>query len=345
MNKTIIISTKITTTLLVLLCVGFVQAQNLTYIGNENTLSALELELNRLSETSGGTMGIAVHHLETGIKLSIRGEERFLMASTYKIPVAVTLLQQVDEGLKKLSDRVEIKEEDMGLAYGVTEHLQNPGIVLSLHNLLEPMLMASDNTSTDVLMEQVGGPKHITKRMIDAGVDSIKVGRNTATLIRDYFKIPQPPEGQKRSLLKEIEAFTPEEVEKLSVMVRPEFDDDGEDTTTPNAMAKLLKKIWEGKLLSEENTILIKDIMLRCKTGENRLKGILPDGTPVAHKTGTLGGTSNDVGVITLPNNKGHLIVAVYIKESSLSSSQRDRAIAEIARAAHDYFIFSINKN
>lgn len=57
--------------------------------------------------------------------------------------------------------------------------------------------------------------------------------------------------------------------------------------------------------LSADSTALLKEIMERCETGETRLKGLLPKGTVIAHKTGTIGGTTNDVGVITLPHNKG----------------------------------------
>ena len=81
--------------------------------------------------------------------------------------------------------------------------------------------------------------------------------------------------------------------------------------------------------------------MTRCETGQGRLQGILPDGTVVAHKTGSIGGTTNDVGIITLPGDGGHVIVAAFIKESDLETPERERAIAEVARAAHDYFLFT----
>jgi beta-lactamase class A len=93
--------------------------------------------------------------------------------------------------------------------------------------------------------------------------------------------------------------------------------------------------------LSPESTDLLLDIMKRCRTGEGRLKGILPGGTEVAHKTGTIGRTLNDVGIITLPNGAGHVIVAAFVKASSRPESERERAIAEAARAAHDYFLFA----
>ena len=106
-------------------------------------------------------------------------------------------------------------------------------------------------------------------------------------------------------------------------------------------MATLLAKVWGGGAMSATSSALLIDIMERCETGENRLKGLLPEGTVVAHKTGTIGRTTNDVGIITLPNNAGHVIMVAFVKDSDLEVPERERAIAEAARAAHDYFLFT----
>jgi beta-lactamase class A len=106
-------------------------------------------------------------------------------------------------------------------------------------------------------------------------------------------------------------------------------------------MAALLEKIWKRQALTPASTDLLLDIMKRCRTGAGRLKGILPEGTEVAHKTGTIGETLNDAGIITLPNGAGHVIVVAFVKKSDRPDAERERAIAEAARAAHDYFLFT----
>lgn len=60
----------------------------------------------------------------------------------------------------------------------------------------------------------------------------------------------------------------------------------------------------------------------------------------MAHKTGSIGGTTNDVGIITLPDDAGHVAIAIFVKSSEKEVSARERTIAEIARAVYDFFLF-----
>jgi beta-lactamase class A len=123
---------------------------------------------------------------------------------------------------------------------------------------------------------------------------------------------------------------------------RSAFYQDRRDTATPEGMARLLAKIWRGEALDAARTAQLLDIMLRCETGAARLKGLLPPEVAVRHKTGSLGvGVANDVGIIDLPGGAGHVVVAVFVKESSREVADQERTIAQIARAAYDYFTFN----
>ncbi|MEJ0054612.1 MAG: serine hydrolase [Bacteroidota bacterium] len=59
------------------------------------------------------------------------------------------------------------------------------------------------------------------------------------------------------------------------------------------------------------------------------------------HKTGTIGMTTNDVGIITLPNGGGHVVISVFVKSSEKEIPERERAIAEVSRAVYDYFLLN----
>ena len=105
-------------------------------------------------------------------------------------------------------------------------------------------------------------------------------------------------------------------------------------------MAALLSRVWQGKVLKPATTAVLESIMLDCRTGRQRLKGMLPDATPVAHKTGSVDDVANDVGVITLPSGRGRIVIAVFEK-SEQDDAAKDRMMAQVARAAHDYFLFA----
>jgi beta-lactamase class A len=119
--------------------------------------------------------------------------------------------------------------------------------------------------------------------------------------------------------------------------------DDPRDTGTPNGTVQLLARLLHGELLSKSSTALLIDTLKATTTFPTRLKGLLPPGTVVAHKTGSAGPVNglatatNDSGVIFLPDGR-QLAVSVYIKASTLSDAARDSIIARIARAAFDYY-------
>ena len=106
-------------------------------------------------------------------------------------------------------------------------------------------------------------------------------------------------------------------------------------------MLGLLCKIWmeEGINRSARSTLL--PLMERSTTGQKRIRGRLPAGTIVADKTGTLAGTVNDVGFITLPDGKGHIAIVVFVKGSEAPSNTREAVIADIARLVYDDFLIS----
>jgi len=346
MKKTILMKqTWITASLVIVLTVGgFATAQ--TPVTNSlgpsvnSALPKLEREIARLAKGAGGVVGVSAIHLETNRRVSLNGSERFPMASTYKVPIAVQLLTRVDQSELRLDQMIQLQQSDLHPGSGTLSDLFNQkGLALSVRNLLELMLLISDNSATDVCLRLAGGPEAVTARMRTAGINGIDVNRSTVQLIADWFGVTKlPPESE----------WSPTLFKKLSESVKPEerkaaaakFDADPRDTATPEAMVALLERIHRKNLLKPESAELLLDIMRRCRTGEARLKGMLPLGTEVAHKTGTIGGTTNDVGIITLPDNAGHVAITVFVKSSEKEVPARERIIAEVARAVHDFFLF-----
>ena len=298
--------------------------------------TAIEAEVARLAQGAGGVTGVAAWMLDgKGPRVLVNAQERFPMASTYKVAIAGAVLAAVDAGQLELGQMVTIEPADRVPSDLIADRLVHPGISLSVHNLLELMLTESDNTATDVLMRIAGGPQAVTGWVQGQGVTDLRVDRNTYALIREFLQLPPGPLGETfETALKKDPGL-----EKKTTLPNPSFDDDPRDTATPVAMAELISRIFNGSALSADSTKQVVEIMERCRTGEARLPGRLPPGSVIAHKTGTIGGTVNDVGVMTLPGDEKQLVIAVFIKKSDKPVEERERAIAEIARSVRDYYL------
>jgi beta-lactamase class A len=168
----------------------------------------------------------------------------------------------------------------------------------SAASLMARMMIHSDNQATDMLIRNLGGPSAIQDWVKFHGLQHFRVDRNIARLLAD-----------KRDLW------------------------DYRDSSTPLAMVDLLRRLDKGNVLKPESRSYLMDLMARCETGKNRIRGMLPWGTKVEHKTGTLNGYTGDVGYITLSN--GHRVaVAMFAR----GGTDRPRTIAEAARAIYDGF-------
>jgi beta-lactamase class A len=168
----------------------------------------------------------------------------------------------------------------------------------SARSLMARMLIHSDNRATDILLADLGGPSAVHVWLHDNGVSGLRVDRTISQLL-----------GARRDLW------------------------DRRDSSTPVAMVELLKRIYTAELIKPESRNYLLDLMARCETGRNRMKALLPSGTPVEHKTGTLDGLTDDVGFITLPDGR-RVAVAIFTR----GGTDRPRTIAESARAIYDGF-------
>jgi len=299
---------------------------------------ALLEELRAAEQRSGGVLGVAAWRLDgAGPRVLLNEAEAFPMASTFKVAVAAKVLSLIDAGQLSLDDMAVV---DPGLhveSEVIANRLIHPGVSLSVHNLLELMITQSDNTATDVLMRLAGGTGAVTEWLHRSGVSGQRVDRDTAGLLRDFLRLPPGPFN---AVLAQALERDPT-LEQLATLPNDSFDNDPRDTSTPEAMSVLLTHIFAGAGLSGPSTDELTAMMGRCRTGETRLKGLMPAGTFVAHKTGTLGGSVNDVGVVTLPQNRGRVVISVFVKKSALPIAERERAIAEVARSVRDFYLFS----
>jgi beta-lactamase class A len=298
-------------------------------------------EITRIAEPVGGVVGIAAWRTDgQGPRVLIHADQPFPMASTFKVAVAGTILSKVDRGELSLDQLVAVPHAMVVESEGLAQTFRHPGVSVSVKNLLELMLTVSDNTATDVLTKLAGGPAAVTAWVRAQGIQGLRVDRDTAGLIRDFYHLP--PGSFPEALEAALKANP--KIEDIGDKPNAKFDNDPRDTTTPLAMASLLDRIFAGKALGVASTKLLTEIMERNTTGKARIRARLPEGTVVAEKTGTIGGSLNDVGMITLPGSAGKLIVAVFIKKSPKPWDDRERAIADISRTLYDYYLLGMPK-
>lgn len=300
------------------------------------TQSAFEFQLHNLQIQTGGTIGFSVKHIESGDQISVNGHVRFKMASTAKVAIAARVLAMVDRSAIQLGQIVEISPRETDALGDVGPSLVHPGVMLSVQNLIELMIVRSSNTATDSLLRIIGGPKSVTEWLHVLDIQGLDIHSTFTELSQQFYELT--PDALP---FKEMTARFPHEgdLDRYDELVRPLFEDSDGDTTCPHAMTEFLAKVLTtSEVLSPSSRAVLTGSLGRCQTAPQRIKGLLPAAVPVFHKSGWGGGSVSDVGLVTLPQGRGQLILSAYIKLSDAPMSTRDRAIAELSRSAYDYF-------
>src|SRR5580704_6867695 len=156
----------------------------------------LQNEITRLSKITDGEVGLTAIHIETNRHVAFHETDRFPMASTFKVPIAVQLLSKVDRGEIRLDQMITILPSDLHPGSGTLSNLfKQPGVSLSVRNLMELMLLISDNSATDIVLRLAGGPEAVTSKMRDLGINGINVNRPTIRLIAEWMGAQLPPEA------------------------------------------------------------------------------------------------------------------------------------------------------
>lgn len=304
---------------------GTVQGQQAS---EERVAAQIQLTTSALA----GVTGVAAQVVGGTSSVFLNGDTAFPMASTYKIAIAMALLHKVDQGEISLDEMVPISPEAIVFSKPIASNFIHPGIALSVANLLEVMIVHSDNTATDALLGLVDGPGEVTKWLRTVGIQDMRLDRSTADLLRDFYGV-EPGLAHLAEVGQKAQADP-----ALVIAAQPSFEADPRDQATPRAMLKLLITLVGEQALSANSSALLLGIMGRTITVPQRIPGLLPPGTATARKSGTIGGVANDVGFVTLPDGR-KLALVVFTKSSATPPESRDLAVAEAARILYDYFV------
>lgn len=301
---------------------------------------ALEQHIADIASRAGGDVGVGVRHLESGETVLLRGHERFPMFSVYKLPISMALLSRVDKGDQLLDIKVKLGYES--LRPSVSAAINGPAgkgqWMFTVRELLDATLVASDNTASDVVLGLAGGPAAVTAYLRNLGITDLRVDREEIEMAADLAGATLPPDRDGWTLDRLNAALRVPDAQRRAA-TRRYLHEDARDTATPEAALALLARVHRRNALGAGTSALLVRTMESATTGLKRIRGLLPEGTVVADKTGSGPRTTNDVGIVTLPGDAGHLAIAVFVRDSPRPDTERERTIAEIARAAYDHYV------
>lgn len=274
-------------------------------------------QLESIQHSGGGRMGVAGLDLQSGRRLSFRGRECFPLASVAKLPLAVAVLDRVDRGDERLTRTIAIEAGDVVPGGAVPgESALQAGETAPLEILLERMLVDSDNTAATALRREAAAGAVIEAKLRSLGIGGIHVERSPAGTLAEVRAALRLPPDERRATLDRLER-------------------DPNHCGEPDAIVELLAMIGRGAALSPPSTARLLDLMHRCATGDARLAAGLPRDARLAHKTGTLPRTTNDVGLVTASDGR-QFAIAVFITASRRRLAARETAVASAGRAVFD---------
>lgn len=288
----------------------------LLWLGSSNSFGQtgnLRQSIEKVIANRKADIGVSVIGIEDGDTLSIQGDKSFPLESVFKFPIALYVLSRVDKKELSLDQKILVRKEDVkpDTWSPIRDKYPNGNVQLPIASILQYTVSESDNLGCDLLLREVGGPLRVQNYIQSIGIKGMVIRVNEAAMHRSF---------------------------RLQAV----------NTATPKEASFLLKMFYEKKILSKKNTDFLKELMTATSTGEARIKGQLPSGTVVAHKTGTsdtnregLTLAVNDIGVVTLPNGN-HFAISVFVSSSRENPATNDKIISDISKLTWDYFMEKI---
>ncbi len=269
----------------------------------------LRKDILKITQSKKADVGISIAGIEDHDTLSVNGEKHYPMQSVFKFHIAIVVLNEVDKGRLFLDQKIHIGKEVLtpNTWSPIREEFPN-GTTLTLVEMLKYTVSQSDNIGCDMLLDLLGGTKTVNDYYHKKGFNDISILANEAEMHKNW-----PTQFL--------------------------------NWTTADVSSKILYAFFEEKLLSKQRTDFLWKIMTETATGKKRIKGQLPEGTVVAHKTGSSGTNEkgitaavNNIGIVSLPNGK-HFSISVFVSNSSENMETNEKIIADVSKLAWDYFL------
>ena len=258
---------------------------SLSALTGEDTNRALQKKVEEIAQQHHGKVALFAKNVMTGQTVALNADELVQTASTIKLAALIEAFYQIKEGKKSLSQKIALKKEDQVGGSGTLQFLRAP-VELTLEDALTFMVIASDNTGTNLIIEELG-LKSINDRILSLGL--------TNTYF--YKKVFKPAVGPMPA-------------------DQPKF---GLGKTTAREMARLMESIEGGDLgdleLSKKMIGMLKNQQYRESIPRYLDAGDTSEVTSaIANKTGALSALRADVAIVY--TKSGNIIISAYTYEN-----------------------------
>lgn len=297
---------------------------------------ALQKRLDELAASYREPVGIAVADTSEGWMAQVAGDDAFPQQSVSKLWVAMTTMDALDQGKLSLDQGVLLGPQDRSVFFQPISHkIGATGYATTLRDLVRRALIESDNAANDKLLAEVGGVDAVADMLARKNLTGIRMGADEKNLQAKIAGLTWSPEMGIGGNFKDARARLPDSVRDAAMHAYLENPLDG---ATPTGLATALVALKRGELLSQESTDAFLATMSEARTGPRRLKGGLPSGWSIAHKTGTgqdwRGGSIgiNDVALLTAPDGRSYAVV-VLMKRTTKPVPARLAFMQQVSKA------------
>ncbi|GAA4039520.1 serine hydrolase [Parerythrobacter jejuensis] len=295
-----------------------------------------------------GYVGIAIRDIERGRVIHFNGERMFPQQSLSKLWVALAALEKVDEGELDLAEKVSIRRSDLTVFHQPVRKivLARGAFHTDYGDLLRRAITESDNTANDMLLRRVGGPPGVRNAIAAGDLGAIKFGPGERAMQSALAGLEWDPSYSIGKRFFEVRKTVPAAQREIAFNG---YVNDPVDGASPNAIAAALARLAQGDLLEPPTTDLFLRLLDAVKSGPNRLKGGVPEGWSIGHKTGTgqvldtvppgvIGEQAgyNDVGILTAPDGHRYAVV-VMIGRTATPVPERMELMHRIVAATVAY--------
>lgn len=274
------------------------------FISKQQAAAARTLsdELAALEIQSQGRLGLYVLDTVSGAEAGWRGDERFPMCSTFKTLLAARMLYLAQRDEIRLWRKLYYSPSEVVAWSPISEKRAGANGGMTVQDLCEAMVLVSDNTAANVLLEASGGPAALTQWLRELGDGTTRLDRNEPSL-------------------------------------NTALPGDERDTTTPQAMVQSLQKLLLGDVLEGYARALLQQWLVDSRTGDKRVRAGMPGDWTVGGKTGSgERGTACDTLIVWPTAQSAPLLVTAYLTGSSLDGTGREAVLARAGEAIKRWY-------